>query len=275
MKTDYYTKLTRSELSYVKEVGAMPFILFQYYLTWQTNPSGINPSLQTIAADLDLEKNAVCNLRSKLIKAGWIRHENEQVFILKSFTKNERNHSQKMNQSFTKNERDHSQKMNKRSQKMNDIYKELELKELKGLKEKESTKEKTKETVATKPAPSPRGTRLSDPFLLTSEMRSWASVECPGVDVAFETKSFVDYFRGASGQKGVKLDWLATWRNWIRREFKNTKKTGGRNHAKTRYPDKNDKFEAGLAELATDPAFGFVPDDFAGSYQPGPPPFVD
>lgn len=31
-------------------------------------------------------------------------------------------------------------------------------------------------------------------------------------------ESFRDYWHAAPGQKGVKLDWSATWRNWIRTE---------------------------------------------------------
>lgn len=118
-KGDYYAVATRTMLSEVKEIGAMPFILFEYYLTWTTAPEGIKPPLQQIADDLGLEKNAVCNLRTKLVKAGWIKYENGQVFITKSFTKNEspsENYSQKMNED--------SQKMNNRSQKMNPLYKE-------------------------------------------------------------------------------------------------------------------------------------------------------
>ena len=32
-----------------------------------------------------------------------------------------------------------------------------------------------------------------------------------------ELERFYDHFIAAPGQKGVKLDWFATWRNWIRR----------------------------------------------------------
>ena len=48
---------------------------------------------------------------------------------------------------------------------------------------------------------------------------SWA-----GDDMGFsegeiygEYASFRDYWLGVSGSKGVKKDWLATWRNWLRR----------------------------------------------------------
>ncbi len=119
------------------EIGGKPFILFQYYKTWETASEGIKPSLQRVAADLGLKTNAVCNLRAKLIEKGWIRFENEEVFIIKTFTENESkpkpkpspNHSQKMNEkTFTENESDtlkleiDSQKMNADSQKMNEPF---------------------------------------------------------------------------------------------------------------------------------------------------------
>jgi len=32
-------------------------------------------------------------------------------------------------------------------------------------------------------------------------------------------EAFIDYWIGVPGQRGSKLDWDATWRNWMRREF--------------------------------------------------------
>lgn len=39
-----------------------------------------------------------------------------------------------------------------------------------------------------------------------------------GLDVDRVTDTFRDYWRAQPGQKGVKLDWSATWRNWCRRD---------------------------------------------------------
>jgi hypothetical protein len=61
-----------------------------------------------------------------------------------------------------------------------------------------------------------RGTRLGDKFYVTSPMREWASAHVPLIDVREETPKFCDYWRAMPGQRGVKLDWLATWRNWMR-----------------------------------------------------------
>lgn len=63
-----------------------------------------------------------------------------------------------------------------------------------------------------------RGTRIPDPFPITPEMVAWARDNAPGIDHRAVTERFVDYWRGVSGGKGVKADWVATWRNWLRRE---------------------------------------------------------
>jgi hypothetical protein len=40
--------------------------------------------------------------------------------------------------------------------------------------------------------------------------------ERPDVDLRAEHRKFVDHFKAKAGKDGVKLDWDATWRNWIR-----------------------------------------------------------
>ena len=43
---------------------------------------------------------------------------------------------------------------------------------------------------------------------------------CPDLSpeqVAYEFDCFLDYWRAKAGAGGVKRDWAATWRNWIRR----------------------------------------------------------
>ncbi|MBK9162887.1 MAG: helix-turn-helix domain-containing protein [Acidobacteria bacterium] len=60
-----------------------------------------------------------------------------------------------------------------------------------------------------------RGTRIPDPFLLTAEMRAYAAERRPDIDVGIETEKFCNYWRAKAGQGARKLDWTATWRNWI------------------------------------------------------------
>jgi hypothetical protein len=47
-------------------------------------------------------------------------------------------------------------------------------------------------------------------------MGDWATQERPDLDVRQVAEQFKDYWVAQAGQKGVKLDWDATWRNWVR-----------------------------------------------------------
>lgn len=62
-----------------------------------------------------------------------------------------------------------------------------------------------------------RATRLPDHFPVTDDMRAWGSENAPDVDPYREHEKFCDYWRAVGGQRGTKLDWVATWRNWMRR----------------------------------------------------------
>lgn len=64
---------------------------------------------------------------------------------------------------------------------------------------------------------SPRGTRIPDDFAVTEAMVKWAREHAPHVDGRFETDQFRDYWSARAGREAVKVDWVATWRNWMRR----------------------------------------------------------
>ena len=52
-------------------------------------------------------------------------------------------------------------------------------------------------------------------FKVEIGMRVWASQNVPGVDIDFETASFIDYeFPRAHS------NWNATWRNWMREAYR-------------------------------------------------------
>lgn len=84
------------------------------------------------------------------------------------------------------------------------------------------------ESKAHKTAPRNRGCRIPEPFTISEEMRSWAKEHTPHVDVDPATEEFVDYWRGASGQVAVKLDWIGTWRNRLRELEKRAGRPNGK-----------------------------------------------
>lgn len=85
-------------------------------------------------------------------------------------------------------------------------------------------------TSSTSVGPRKRGTRIPDDFAVTAEMVAWVRQHCPTVDGRTETERFTDHFRAAPGQKGVKLDWVATWRNWMRTAAERQPRTAPSRH---------------------------------------------
>ena len=63
---------------------------------------------------------------------------------------------------------------------------------------------------------STRGSRLSPDFCLTEEWKEFCQQDRPDLNPSKVFDSFKDYWIAKAGQQGVKLDWFATWRNWVR-----------------------------------------------------------
>lgn len=64
---------------------------------------------------------------------------------------------------------------------------------------------------------SKRGTRIDASWMPDGELIAAMQAECPNINLEAEHRKFIDYWIAQPGQKGVKLDWSATWRNWVRR----------------------------------------------------------
>jgi len=61
-----------------------------------------------------------------------------------------------------------------------------------------------------------RGSRLPTDWTLPEEWKEWAEAERPDLNIKSVADSFRDFWIAKAGTGGVKLDWQATWRNWIR-----------------------------------------------------------
>lgn len=74
-----------------------------------------------------------------------------------------------------------------------------------------------------------RGTRLPLDMTFPAEWEAWATEE-GYADPRTEWKIFRDYWvnEKKNDPKGIKADWFATWRNWIRRELKGSPRNGNR-----------------------------------------------
>jgi uncharacterized protein YdaU (DUF1376 family) len=63
-----------------------------------------------------------------------------------------------------------------------------------------------------------RASRLPKPFSLPDDWRTFCEAERPELDPERVAAKFADHWHGKAGKDGRKLDWLATWRNWVRDE---------------------------------------------------------
>lgn len=68
----------------------------------------------------------------------------------------------------------------------------------------------------TRPRARPRGTRLDPTWELPEDWREWARKHGNGLDLDLEADKFRDYWTAKSGNQATKVNWQATWRNWIR-----------------------------------------------------------
>lgn len=71
-----------------------------------------------------------------------------------------------------------------------------------------------------------RASRLPKPFALPEEYRSYCLAERPDLNPDRVAENFADYWHGKPGKDGRRLDWLATWRRWVREERAGAKPGG-------------------------------------------------
>lgn len=95
--------------------------------------------------------------------------------------------------------------------------------------ERETEKEKEKKIL---------GKRLANNFSFPLEWEQFCQQTRPELSPVKTFDQFKDYWIAQAGQKGVKLDWFATWRNWVRST--NAPKQNPYDIVRLTVPSKND-----------------------------------
>ncbi|NJM13324.1 MAG: YdaU family protein [Synechococcaceae cyanobacterium SM1_2_3] len=94
-----------------------------------------------------------------------------------------------------------------------------------------------------------RGTRLPQDWFLPLEWGEWALSEGMSREVIrVEADKFKDYWNARAGPNGIKLDWQATWRNWIRAAKE--RGHGNGNHGGGRLSQGGKRPDPALAQIA-------------------------
>jgi uncharacterized protein YdaU (DUF1376 family) len=83
-----------------------------------------------------------------------------------------------------------------------------------------------------------KGSRLHPTFTMPDEWGEFCEQERPDLIPNKVFNQFKDYWISQAGQKGVKLDWFATWRNWVRST--NAPKINLADIGRTTVPSKNE-----------------------------------
>lgn len=105
-----------------------------------------------------------------------------------------------------------------------------------------------------------RGCRLPSDF--EADLQFAASLGLTQSQAQSEAAKFRDYWIGAAGAKGVKLDWPATWRNWARQAAERVPKARG---SPVQAPSQADVFAFIGAKISDDQRQ--KPDDSHGARQ--------
>ena len=113
-----------------------------------------------------------------------------------------------------------------------------------------------------------RATRLPKNWALPKVYGEWALAEFPNLtaeQIRAEAEIFKDYWVSKGGQKGTSLDWLATWRNWVRRMDKPI--NGAKPKGAPPWWSSNEAMLAKGEELGLSPRSGEAWSDFKGRIQ--------
>ena len=82
---------------------------------------------------------------------------------------------------------------------------------------KEQDQEPLRDSLRDPAKKSAKGSRLNSDWIPSDAMLAYAAANRPDVNAQAEAENFRDYWIAKPGAGGVKLDWEATWRTWIRR----------------------------------------------------------
>ena len=85
-----------------------------------------------------------------------------------------------------------------------------------------------------------RGTRLPKDWICENSWAEWARAERPDLNITKVAESFYDYWISKPGAGGVKLNWEATWRNWVRSQKQSYAKQQDVIHQTTPTPANHD-----------------------------------
>lgn len=100
---------------------------------------------------------------------------------------------------------------------------------------------------------SDRATRIPDGWTPAAEEQLQTEAQAADVDLHRELERFRDYWQAQGGQRGRRVDWQATWRNWLRKAIDDKPQRNGRPPpANSKGADYAERYEAAAAQARSE-----------------------
>lgn len=212
----------------MNEVSKTAFAIYAYLCRRRNRKTGVCfPSLRRVAEDCQINYCYASEMRKELVCAGWLEMDDKGHFRpLKGFGNSKvrevKTPLENPNTEFGNSK--HSEKESLEIPKKSLEIPKGEFGNSKttyiGINQHIEPVKITRERGRADARTTRAGTRLPDAFEITQNMRDWASVKAPLVDLSIEHEKFENYYRSVPGGRGLKLDWAATWRNWMLKAIK-------------------------------------------------------
>lgn len=106
-----------------------------------------------------------------------------------------------------------------------------------------------------------RGARLPDGWILPMAWGQWAMSECGFTEPEVRRigAMFADHWHAKAGKDAAKLDWLATWRNWCRKERDYIAQGNGHRANGAAYDERSHDRKRAFAELTGEASGDDIP----------------
>jgi hypothetical protein len=193
------------------DVSPSAFALYIFFIHRADSEGGVSISQKEISALTGISYSHISRLKKELVTKDWIVVNRRVVTIILGFEKFAENankpskFAENANKLIKKRVALYNNNIN------NNIYNNIYNKYINNKYSNDNIK--TISEVSEKMTK--KGKRLPDDFEVTQAMLDWAAEKRLSVDFEIETEKFRNYWVSVPGAKGVKLDWVATWRNWM------------------------------------------------------------
>lgn len=229
------------------DVSPSAFALYIFFIGRADSEGGVTISQKEISALTGISYSHISRLKKELASTGWIVIEGRKLRLAKfaenankppKFAENANKLIKKRVALYNNNNINNNIYNNIYNKYINNKYSNDNIKTISEVSEKMTKK----------------GKRLPHDFEVTQAMLDWAAEKRLSVDLEIETEKFRNYWVSVPGAKGVKLDWVATWRNWmLNAEGYQRRGNGGYQKAPATNREKLEAYGSVFAKYQADP----------------------